>query len=141
MNRRDYPPAVLVERLATARRHGVAFTQAWPAALAAALAVAPQKWERDAWSKALAATWEAWQASYERTPAERTDHAFVLLDDPERCVPVPEQECARDGCENDIPPGRGNGRPVLYCSDTCRKRASDESTMERRRAQRELAGV
>jgi hypothetical protein len=41
------PPEVLRERLATARRDGVGFDEAWPVALAAAVNTA--QWERKEW--------------------------------------------------------------------------------------------
>ena len=32
--------------------------------------------------------------------------------------------CARDGCENTVPPRTSPGRPAIYCSASCRPSAS-----------------
>jgi len=118
----EYPPAILVERLATARREGASFAEAWAPALADALAGVPQRWEREAWSHALAGTWRAWRASYERRPATRTAQTFARLLDPERCEPVPERACER--CGQEIPSQRS--RRALYCGAQCRYEAHRE---------------
>jgi hypothetical protein len=55
------PPAVLRERLATARSGGVGFEEEWPVALAAAVNAA--QWEREEWRDMLSGMVETWRAA------------------------------------------------------------------------------
>jgi hypothetical protein len=111
------PPEVLRDRLATARRGGVGFGEAWPVALAAA--VNAVQWEREEWIDALSGTVEAWRAAWERRDASRTDRALLALVRPggER---LPERAC--EDCGVEIPADRH--RNARYCSDACRRHAT-----------------
>jgi hypothetical protein len=59
-------PTALRQDLARQRRAGVEFSSAWGAAVAAALACEPVRFERDTWAVALGATWRAWASAYYR---------------------------------------------------------------------------
>ncbi len=115
---------LLLERLAAARRAGVAFEDAWPVARGAALAVVDRSDtpEFTAWITALNATMPSWEASFERRPAPRRETALLGLLDEDR-VPVPERECAR--CHAPIPDDRG--RSARYCSPACKREVNAES--------------
>lgn len=56
------------EGLALARRAGMSWFQAEPAAYEAALSVAPTKTERSDWACALYDTRTAWMRAYDRRP-------------------------------------------------------------------------
>jgi hypothetical protein len=117
-------PAVFLRgQLADARRRGVSFTDAWPDALRAALASAPNKCDRDQWSDVLndVEMIATWRSAYTREPASAPEHAFVLLRDPER-VPMPDRPC--NHCGEEIPSDRGKYAPALYCGDDCRRAAA-----------------
>ncbi len=108
------PPAILRERLATARRDGVGFDEAWPVALAAA--VNAVQWEREEWIDALSGTTEAWRSAWERrdaSSAERALPAIVMSGG----TPLPERAC--EGCGQEIPADRN--RNARFCSDGCRR--------------------
>lgn len=121
------PAAVLAEQLAVARRRGESFEDAWPDALAAALAVAPVKSEREEWTGVLTGMVDRWRAAFERVPADRRERSLAILaSDPERVVPLPDRACER--CGEEIPPDRGG--LSIYCSGDCK----DETNRERERA-------
>lgn len=63
------PAEVMREELVIARRCGQTFTEAWPAALAAALAAAATRTERDSWRGVFHETRAAWSAAYHREDA------------------------------------------------------------------------
>jgi hypothetical protein len=73
------PASVLREQLATARREGLDFDAAWPAALAVALAAMPQSRVRSEWARALADIAPVWRRAFERRPATGSEAAMVLL--------------------------------------------------------------
>jgi hypothetical protein len=124
------PAAVLTAQLADARRSGVTFEEAWPEAFSAALAVAPNRWERREWANVLGSMVDTWRSAWERRPAPSREVALQgLAADPDR-VPLPERECARDSCGREIPSARGRrGGPARYCSDACRRLVSEERRM------------
>jgi hypothetical protein len=70
---------VLLDRLAEARRQGLAFEDVWPDALAAALAPIPPGVERRAWLAALTETQPAWRAGWERGQPPRREQAVLAL--------------------------------------------------------------
>ncbi len=111
------PPAVLRERLATARRDGVSFDQAWPGALEAA--VCAVQWERAEWLEALSKTVKVWRAGWERRPSTGPERALDALVMPGG-EPLPERPC--ELCGGEIPPARDVR--ALFCSDGCAKRAA-----------------
>jgi hypothetical protein len=114
------PPAVLRERLATTRRGGVGFDEAWPVALAAAVNAA--QWEREEWREVLSGMVETWRAAWERRYASRTERALFVLVAPGGEL-LPERAC--ECCGGEIPPERGTrGAPPRFCSDRCRRRAT-----------------
>jgi hypothetical protein len=79
------PASVLLGQLADARRAGQTFEDAWEPAVAAALCSVADPREHSAWVKALAATREAWQRSYERRPCPRPELALrTVVEDRER---------------------------------------------------------
>jgi hypothetical protein len=110
------PASVLFARLADARRAGESFEDAWPLALAAALAVVPAKWERTEWRHVLGGMAETWRAAFERWPASSKERALSLLADNTDREPAPEREC--EHCRGEIPEGRDTR--TIYCSDKCR---------------------
>ncbi len=114
------PPAVLRERLATARSGGVGFEEAWPVALAAAVNAA--QWEREEWRDIRSGMVETLRAAWERrdaSSAERAVLALVALGG----TPLPERAC--EHCGEEIPTDRGvRGGPARFCSDHCRRRAT-----------------
>ena len=113
--------AALVAELATRRRQGETFAHAWPPALAAALAAAPNRWERREWAEVLAGMVSIWRSAFAREPAPRRERALLALLDPDR-EPASGRECLR--CGEEIPPERGrSGPPPRYCSDDCRRAA------------------
>lgn len=114
-------PSVLLDRLVAARRAGHSFPDAWPAATAAAVAVADVE-ERGAWSEAFECTRPAWRSAFDREPAGRREQALTLVADGSDREPLPERECRHCGAE--IPDGRGRrGGHARYCSSVCRRRA------------------
>lgn len=120
------PAAVLLAHLAAARRRGEAFEVAWPAAVAAALRVAPRD-ECEAWHDALAGTLSSWHEAWLRHPPTRAERALrSVAEDPDR-VPLPERECER--CHGEIPPERGRGTRVRYCSSECKEAANAEKQL------------
>jgi hypothetical protein len=120
------PATVLVEQLAAARREGVTFEQAFPDAVAAALAVVQTKWERSEWASVLGGMVATWRDAFERVPAGRCEQALAAIAaDPDR-EPMPDRPCER--CAGEIPPDRG---PLaIYCSGDCK----DSTNRERERA-------
>jgi hypothetical protein len=121
------PPVVLREWLAAARQGGVGFDRAWPVALAAAVDAA--QWEREEWIDALLGTVEAWRAAWERRDATKPEQAVAMLVMPGG-VPLPERPC--EHCDGEIPPERGTrSATARFCSDLCRRRASDLRERER----------
>jgi hypothetical protein len=114
------PPAVLRDRLATARCAGLSFDEAWPAALAAA--VGATRWEREEWHEVLSEMVETWRAAWERHDATRPESALLALVTPEG-QPLPERAC--EHCGEEIPADRGvRGGAARFCSDRCRRRAT-----------------
>lgn len=129
------PAAVLLNRLAAARRAGQSFDAAFEAALLAALTVAPGP-EVEDWRLALAETAEEWRAGWERRPLTRAELALRAVADPTDREPVPERPCARSRCRREIPDDRGRvrgGQRVRFCSDRCRRLAYTEREREQRR--------
>lgn len=111
------PPAVLRERLATARRGGVSFEEAWPVALAVAVNAA--RWEREEWRDVLSCMVETWRTAWERRDASCAERALLALVTPGG-TPLPERAC--EHCGEEIPADR---RVVArFCSDRCRRRAT-----------------
>lgn len=125
------PAAVMLEQLAAARRAGESFEDAWSVALAAALAVVEQVWERREWRHVLDDMASTWRDAFERRPASRCERSLATVaQDPDR-EPMPDRECERRGEE--IPPDRG---PLaVYCSGDCK----DATNRERERAARAAA--
>jgi hypothetical protein len=124
------PPAILGERLAAARRAGLRFDDAWPAALTEAVNAA--SWEREQWLEALLGTVKAWRAGWERRAATRPERALLALVTPGG-TRLPERACAH--CQREIPPERGKrGARPLYCSYRCARRAAYQRERERERA-------
>ncbi len=121
------PATVLVTELAAARRRGEPFEQAWPGALAAAVAAAPDCWERSEWTEVLGAMVDTWRSAWQRLPATRHELALVALAAwREPGEPLPERPCAHCGAE--MPADR---HPLArYCDDRC-------SSAERARRYRE----
>jgi hypothetical protein len=125
-------PAVLLDQLAAARRRGERFSEAWPAALDAALVVAPNDWERREWAAVLTEMVLEWRSAWERRPASRAQLALATVGaDPDRHVPITAEdvppahrEC--EGCGGVI----SETRPldVRYCSRAC-----GQTTSRRRR--------
>lgn len=111
------PPAVLREQLATARRCGVGFDEAWPVALAAAVNAA--QWEREEWRDMLSGMVETWHAAWERRDATGAERAVLALVTPGG-IPLPERAC--ENCGEEMPVGRH--RTARFCSDACRRRAT-----------------
>lgn len=124
------PAAILGERLAAARRAGLRFDDAWPAALAEAVNTA--SWEREQWREAFSGTVETWRAAWERRTATRPERALLALVTPGGAR-LPERACAH--CQREIPPERGKrGARPLYCSYRCARRAAYQRERERERA-------
>jgi len=73
------PAAVLRERLAEARGHGLSFTDAWPLARDEALQAASHKRDRGEWSIALNATVGDWRAAFDRAPGGERATALRVL--------------------------------------------------------------
>jgi len=85
------PPAVLAQQLAEARRRGELFEQAFPVALAAALAGEPGR-EQRAWEAVLMDHADVWRGAYERHgPADRSGLALRRLEEPD-AVPLPKPQ-------------------------------------------------
>jgi hypothetical protein len=127
------PPAVLAARLLDARRVGASFCDAWPVALASALAVTYTRAERLSWSAVLGGMVSTWRSAFEREPASEPEAAMALITYDDR-VPIPEHPCSR--CGEEIKPDRLR-RHARFCSEPCRKAAGDEVVSERRASQRE----
>jgi predicted nucleic acid-binding Zn ribbon protein len=108
------PPAVLRERLATARSGGVGFDEAWPVALAAAVNTA--QWERGEWQDILSSMVETWRSAWERRDASSAERAVLAIVMPGG-TPLPERAC--EGCGQEIPADRN--RNARFCSDPCRR--------------------
>jgi hypothetical protein len=111
------PPVVLREQLATARRDGVSFDQAWPVALTAAVNAA--QWEHEEWQGILSGMVEAWRAAWERRDATRPEQALAVFVRPGG-EQLPERAC--EGCGQEIPADRN--RNARFCSDPCRRHAT-----------------
>lgn len=111
------PPVVLREHLAAARRGGVSFDRAWPAALAAAVNTA--QWEREEWRDVLSRMVETWRAAWERRDASCAERAVLALVMPGG-TPLPERAC--ENCGEEIPADRH--RNARFCSYSCRRRAT-----------------
>ena len=47
--------------------------------------------------------------------------------------------CAREGCENEVPPRNGPSPPPKYCTPRCRRRANKQATRQRLRDSGELS--
>jgi hypothetical protein len=117
-----FPTCVLGDRLARARRDGQDFHEAWPPALADALRlVAGDPEELKQWHRVLVETLPVWRAAYDRAPATRRDRALALVADPADREPLPERACAL--CGRALPADAHRNR--RYCSDLCRRSASD----------------
>jgi predicted nucleic acid-binding Zn ribbon protein len=111
------PPAVLRERLATARSGSLDFDEAWPVALAAAVNAA--QWEREEWRDTLSGMVETWRAAWERRDASSAARAVLALVMPGG-TPLPERAC--ENCGEEIPADRH--RAARFCSDPCRRHAT-----------------
>lgn len=75
----DPAPAVALRvELVDARRSGLSFTDAWPSAMAAALAVSADR-EADDWRDVLLETHSAWRAAFEHTDAMAGHGALAIL--------------------------------------------------------------
>jgi len=117
---------ILVVQLAGARRKGAGFADAWPDALAAALASVRDARECREWTTVLAEMVETWRAAFERRPAARRERALrAVADDPDR-EPLDDADgepCGRrcEHCDAAIPDDRDPR--TIYCSDRCRKNA------------------
>ncbi len=115
------PPERLRLDLADARRAGLGFEDAWAAGVAAAVH-GQRPDEGAAWSTALAATRDAWEAAWDgraATTAQRAVHALAV--DDERVALAEFGECGR--CDAPLPPPR-HGPQRRWCSDACRRAAS-----------------
>jgi hypothetical protein len=66
------------EQLAEARRSGVTWADAWPAALSVALAM-PQSRVRSEWQRVLLELRPAWMRAYDRQAPQASEAAIVLL--------------------------------------------------------------
>jgi hypothetical protein len=108
------PPAVLRERLVTARAGGAGFDDAWPVALVAAVNAA--QWESEEWREVLSCMVETWRAAWERRDATRAECAVLELVKPGG-IPLPERAC--EGCGQEISANRN--RNARFCSDVCRR--------------------
>ncbi len=111
------PPVVLRERLATARRDGVGFDEAWPVALAAAVNTA--QWEREEWRDILSSMVETWRSAWERRDATDAERAVLALVKPGG-TPLPERAC--ENCGQEMPADRNV--VAQFCSDPCRRHAT-----------------
>jgi len=118
------PSSVLFSQLADARRAGESFEEAWPPALAAALASVHTKAECREWSEALGGMVETWRRAFERQPASNHERALSLLADNSDREPAPDREC--EFCHGEI--GADRGRLAVFCSDRCRHAANYERT-------------
>jgi hypothetical protein len=119
-------PSLLLANLADARRRAEDWEDAWPGAVAAAVAEAKQD-EREEWEEAISGTVESWRASYEGLPAPSPENALVRLHEPERCVPIPERPCER--CGEEIQATRG---PLAERCEACAVAVRNESFRNRR---------
>jgi hypothetical protein len=134
----ERPPAVLVARLASARREGVTFASAWPNALDDALAAAPTSTARIGWAVVLGGLVNTFRSAYLREPvASHAEGTLAMLIDESR-VPLPEHPC--DRCGEEIPTKRVR-RHARWCSYTCRRAATDEAVLARREAQRDMCAA
>jgi hypothetical protein len=122
------PLPCLLEALAAAKRAGEPFDTAWQAATAQALGATcdPQDW-----TAVLESTRAQWQQCYKRAGHEHNRLASAaierisLLSEDRELVERPGRICHH--CGGDVPARRGGrGKAVLYCSDRCNKRASED---------------
>jgi hypothetical protein len=134
----ETPPAVLVERLARARREGVPFGAAWPGALDHALTATHNSTERLHWATVLGGMVPTWRAAFNREPVASSAEAALSMLTADDRTPMPEHPCAR--CGTEIPAARLR-RHARWCSDACRRAATDEAATERREAQRDCVAV
>jgi hypothetical protein len=114
----------LLERLASARRAGLTFDQAWPTALGEAVRVAHRR-DREEWAEVLGSMSSSWRAAFERRPATGPELALAIIATDSDRVPMPERECER--CRRAIPDDRGRkGAPAKFCGEDCRREAHRE---------------
>ncbi len=111
---------VLVDQLADARRDGVPFAEAWPDALAAALASVQSNTERGEWASVLGGMVGVWRDAFQRRPVSSHERALSLLADSSDREPSPGRSC--EHCDGPIPDERDPR--MIYCSDRCRRDAS-----------------
>jgi predicted nucleic acid-binding Zn ribbon protein len=123
------PPVIVLEQLADARRAGVSFADAFPDAVAEALAVvAPD--ERAGWRDALHGSVEGWRRGWDRVPPTRAEGALLLVAENGDRVPLPDRPCARCGALIE-----GRARNAIYCSERCKRSAgTDRDRITRVRA-------
>jgi hypothetical protein len=118
------PPAVLLEQLAEARRAGRTFDESWPVALGAAVRAA-QRFERQEWAQVLGSMADSWRAAWERRPPTAGELALATVDSFRgRGETLPDRECRH--CGGGIPDERGRRGAAFYCSDRCRREASEQ---------------
>lgn len=104
------PAADLMRLLADARRRGEDFPSAWPEAVAAALRGLPAP-DRPGWRDALTATADAWEASFDRQPADTPAMRALAVvgEDPDRvALAVDEFWRTCERCDAGL---RANARP------------------------------
>jgi len=120
------PLDALLDALRAARDAGQPFADTWPAAVIAATAGLGE-WEARQWRGALDATRGAWEAAYERQPAEREHGAVARLADPEEREALPagcDRSCER--CDVAITARPANAR---YCSARCQRAATKRTAV------------
>ena len=119
-----HPLAVMVDTLRVQRAEGATFDSAWQTAINSALAVAPVH-DAQMWMAALTETRYGWARAFEREPATTAELALAALSDPDREVTDTDRWCQL--CDQPIPPSRH--RRAVYCSDWCRRTASNRKTL------------
>jgi len=87
----ETPPVILAQHLAESRRQGACFTDAWPAAVAAALGGKRSSWEIHEYRIVFAETIDEFCAAFERRPGSQPGLALHRLEEPD-AVPVPERD-------------------------------------------------